>query len=104
MNKNICYVVSIKAKPAWLTLTREKRDGHWQKVADIIQEFLDKVTFQYYDADAFHAGHSDLVICETDSIIDYHHLWDRIKDTEIFSAGYYEITDVRMGIKGVSHG
>ncbi|MFT7598954.1 MAG: hypothetical protein ACI8TP_001879 [Acidimicrobiales bacterium] len=29
---------------------------------------------------------------------------DWVKDTNIFAAGYYSITDVRSGIKGVSHG
>jgi len=104
MGRDICFVVSLKATPGWLKLSRESRDGHWSKVRDILSEFSGRVSFQYYDADAFHAAHSDLVICETQDITDYHHMWDRIKDTDIFAEGYYEITDVRMGIKGVSHG
>jgi len=47
---------------------------------------------------------SDMVICTTNSPLDFHHLWDRIKDTDLFCQGYYSIVDVRFGIKGVSHG
>jgi len=103
MTKNICYIISIRAKPEWLKLSRKSRNGYWSKVDDIVQEYSGRVSFQYYDADAFHAEHSDLVICETANLFDYHHMWDRIKDTEIFTSDYYEISDVRMGIKGVSH-
>jgi len=104
MEKTICYIISIKAKPAWLKLARGSRENHWKAVAQIVQEFAGKVTFQYHDSDAFHADHSDLVVCETNSVIDYHRMWDCIKDTAIFADGYYEITDVRMGIRGVTHG
>jgi len=104
MNRNICYIVSIKAKPSWLKLNRAARERHWQHAGDIIREFAGRVSFDYYDSDAFHADHSDLVVCETQSIIDYHHLWDRLKDTDLFADGFYDITDVRMGIKGVHHG
>jgi len=104
MSKSICCIISIKAKPAWLKIKRGDRVQHWKEVTAIVRDFAEQVSFQYYDADAFHADHSDLVICETPDLIAYHHMWDRIKDTEIFTEGFYEITGVRMGIKGVSHG
>ncbi len=104
MINTICYIVSIKAKPEWLKVGRDDRKKYWKKVSDIVQEFAGKVSFEYFDADAFHAAHSDIVICETTDLIAYHHMWDRIKDTSIFTQEFYEITDVRMGIKGVSHG
>lgn len=103
MAETICCIVSIKAKPEWLKIKRDDRVQHWEKVRTIVREFEGKVSFQYYDADAFHADHSDLVICETTDLVSYHHMWDLIKDTEIFTENFYEITDVRMGIKGVSH-
>ena len=99
-----CYIVSIKATPDWLRIARKERIQHWAGVRSIVQEFEERVSFEYYDADAFHATHSDMIICETGDIADYHHMWDRIKDTAIFAYGYYSISDVRMGIKGVSHG
>jgi len=99
-----CYVLSIRATPTWLTLTRKERERHWDKVRSIVSEYQGKVTFKYYDADAFHATHSDMVMCESQDIASYHHMWDQIKDTAIFAAGYYEISDVRMGLEGVSHG
>ncbi len=104
MNKDICWVISIKAKPAWLKLSREQRHEHWGKVGQIVHEYADRVQFRYFDADAFHADHSDMIICESDTLLDYHHLWDRIKDTAVFADGYYDITDVRIAIKGVHHG
>ncbi|MEL7155713.1 MAG: darcynin family protein [Actinomycetota bacterium] len=104
MATEYCYVVSIKANPCWLALDRSTRDEHWDKVRDICLDYDNRVTFRYYDADAFHAQLSDMIICETSDPLDYHHLWDRIKDTAIFASGHYTITDVRSGIKGVSHG
>ncbi len=93
----------MKAQPRWLSLSRELRQRHWKDVSAIIRDYLGSVTFTYYDADAFHGEHSDIVICTTQDILRYHHMWDRIKDTPIFCEGFYHITDVRMGIEGVSH-
>lgn len=104
MSANYCFVVSIKASPTWLALERKKRASHWQDAAAIVEEYADQVSFQYYDSDAFHAHLSDMIICETKDPLSYHHLWDRLKDTTLFSQAYYSITDVRSGIKGVSHG
>lgn len=104
MTPEYCYVVSIKAAPNWLALNRTERDGHWDKVREICREFSALVTFQYYDSDAFYSHMSDMIICETTDPLAYHHLWDRVKDTSLFAKGYYSITDVRSGIKGVSHG
>lgn len=99
-----CYVVSIKATSSWLSLDRSERNGHWNKVGEICAEFEDRVSFQYYDSDAFYSHLSDMIICETNDPLAYHHLWDRIKDTAVFAENHYSITDVRSGIKGVSHG
>ncbi len=104
MATEYCYVVSIKAAPSWLALDRSERDDHWKVVRAICREYSDQVSFQYYDSDAFHAHMSDMIVCQTREPLAYHHLWDRIKDTNIFANGYYAITDVRSGIKGVSHG
>lgn len=104
MSTNYCFVVSIKANANWLILDRDERREHWKEVSSVVKEYASRVTFQYYDSDAFHAHMSDMIICETKDPLDYHHLWDRIKDTRIFCHAYYAITDVRTGIKGVSHG
>ena len=104
MAAEYCFVVSIKANPKWLDLKRSKRNEHWKDVGSIVAEYADKVSFKYYDSDAFHAHMSDMIICETKDPLAYHHLWDRIKDTSIFCHDFYAITDVRFGIKGVSHG
>ncbi len=104
METEYCYVVSIKAAPSWLALERPERDEHWNNVRALCHEFSDRVSFQYYDSDAFYAHMSDMIICETTDPSAYHHLWDRIKDTSVFADGYYSITDVRSGINGVSHG
>lgn len=104
MSANYCFVVSIKANPNWLALDRRQRASHWQHAASIVEEYADQVSFQYYDSDAFHAHLSDMIICETQLPLSYHHLWDRLKDTALFNQAYYSITDVRFGIKGVSHG
>lgn len=104
MSADFCFVVSIKANPPWLILNREERNEHWKAVSTVVREYSELVTFQYYDSDAFHAHMSDMIICETKDPIAYHHLWDRIKDTAVFCQAYYSITDVRFGIKGVSHG
>lgn len=104
MTADYCFVVSIKANPSWLTLDRGTRDGHWKIVSSIVKQYAEQVSFQYYDSDAFYAHMSDMIICVTKDPLDYHHLWDRIKDTSVFCEGFYTITDVRSGIRGVSHG
>ncbi len=104
MSAEYCFVVSIKANPVWLQLDRDNRDSHWDKARAVIKEYAGRVSFTYYDADAFQAHMSDMAVCHTTNPVEFHHLWDRLKDTSLFSAGYYTISDVRFGIKGVSHG
>jgi len=104
MRAEYCFVVSLKANPLWLRLDRRNRENHWNAARTIISEYADRVSFTYYDADAFQAHLSDMAICHTESPHEFHHLWDRLKDTALFCEGYYTISDVRFGIKGVSHG
>jgi len=104
MTTEYCFVVSIKANSTWLQLERHSRKSHWDAARVVIKEYADRVSFTYYDSDAFHADMSDMVICTTKSPLNFHHLWDRLKDTPLFCSGYYTISDVRFGIKGVSHG
>ena len=104
MSTEYCFVISIKANPTWLQLKRQKRDTHWDTAREIIKEYADRVSFTYYDSDAFQAHMSDMAICHATDPLEFHHMWDRLKDTALFSEGYYTISDVRFGIKGVSHG
>jgi len=104
MHSEYCFVVSIKANPSWLELDRTSRDQHWKKARQVIAEYADRVSFTYFDADAFRSDMSDMIVCNTEDPVEYHHLWDRLKDTQLFCQGHYTITDVRFGIKGVSHG
>ena len=103
MSIEYCFVVSIKANPSWLKLDRPSRENYWDRARLVIKEYADRVSFSYYDADAFQSHMSDMVICHAINPIEFHHLWDRLKDTALFCDGFYTICDVRFGIKGVSH-
>lgn len=91
-------IVYLAFEPAWLALSRAER-GNWaEHVGGILARHPD-VAFTWYDADALSGTFTDFAICRFTDIRAYHHLWEELRDTEIFTRPYARITNVTMGIE-----
>ena len=91
-------IVYLAVEPAWLALSRKDRSAWSDKIGTILARHPG-VGFTWYDADALAGSFSDFVICQFNDIRAYHHLWEELRDTEIFSRPFARITNVTMGIE-----
>lgn len=91
-------VVLLEFFPAWLALSRVKRNEIAGKAQDIIAKYPE-VTVRWFDADALGHGYTDFAFCEFDDLQRYHFLWEALRDTEIFTHPYATIKDVILGIE-----
>ncbi|WP_248925120.1 darcynin family protein [Paenibacillus hamazuiensis] len=96
---NHCFVVTIEVDASWLALPRETRRTYAAEVYAIAGRYSGEVRVKYFDADAFSGKCSDFVICETENTMAYHSIWEEIKDSPVFSNGFFRIKDVLFGIQ-----
>jgi hypothetical protein len=93
-------IVLLEFYPSWLALSREKRRELASNLYSIIDKYSEHVKVKFFDADAFGDGtYTDLVICETTNLKQYHFMWEEIRDTHAYSHGYFKIKKVIMGVQ-----
>lgn len=91
-------IVYLAFEPAWLALDRQERGEIAGQIGEILARHP-KVTFEWFDADALAGGFSDFTICRFFDMRAYHHLWEELRDTVIFSKPYARIVNVTTGIE-----
>ena len=91
-------VVYLAIEPAWLALTRPERREYAEEIGAIVDRHKD-VSFEWFDADALSGKHSDFAVCRFSDMRAYHHLWEELRDTAVFSKPFARITDVSLGIE-----
>lgn len=91
-------IVYLAFEPAWLALSRQARSRFADSIGDILRRHPE-VSFNWFDADALAGGFSDFAICRFADMRAYHHLWEELRDTEIFAHPYARIVNVTIGIE-----
>ena len=96
--KPYTILMLMNATPQWLSLTREQRANYFEKsVLPSFQEVSKTVKVRLFDSEYFHAKVSDFMIVETASLNDYQQLIERLRDSKIYGAPYFEIKDIIVG-------
>ncbi|MDF2379992.1 hypothetical protein JMG10_00840 [Nostoc ellipsosporum NOK] len=96
--KPYTILVLMNAKASWLTLSRNERALFFEKeVVPAFRKVSATVTVRLFDSEYFHAGVSDFMVIETQCLDDYQQLIERLRDTKIYAAPYFEIRDIIMG-------
>lgn len=97
---NYAMIVLLEFYPSWLALSREERRGHAGGLRDIIGTYSERVKVRFYDAEALPGSYfTDFVLCETNDLKAYHFMWEELRDSEPYTAGYFRIKDVLMGME-----
>lgn len=91
-------IVYLAFEPAWLALSREERGRIAGRIGGILARHP-KVSFEWFDADALAGGFSDFAICRFSDMRAYHHLWEELRDTEVFAHPFARIVNVTTGIQ-----
>ncbi len=83
--------VHLTALPAWLALTRPERQ---QIIADHVQPLLEKhdaVQVRWFDAEAWAAAPSDVLVATTDDLTAWSDLFEGLRDSPLWSVPYFRV-------------
>ncbi|MCQ8770953.1 darcynin family protein [Streptomyces telluris] len=93
-------VLSYAFSPAWLNLTRDERNAmEEQYIQPVFAKYADRVSARFFDAEAFHAQHTDFALLETTDLRAYYHLIEELRDTPLIGRQYLAFTDIKIGIE-----
>ena len=83
--------VHLTARPAWLALSRD--DRHRVIDEEVAPALADhpQVAVRWYDAEAFNASPSDVLVATTTDLRAWNHLVERLRDTSMWSVPYFDV-------------
>lgn len=83
----------LMASPEWLALDRGERAGLSE--AALGSAFPNEaVSFRFYDAEAFSARVSDIMVITADTPHDYYFAIERLRDTPLVADRYFQIVEI----------
>ncbi|WP_425101037.1 darcynin family protein [Tropicibacter sp. S64] len=83
----------LMATPEWLALDRLERARLSGSALDAA--FADTtVSFRFYDAEAFSARVSDVMVITADTARDYYFVIERLRDTALIAHRYFQIVEI----------
>ncbi|KAB7731411.1 hypothetical protein F5984_11510 [Rudanella paleaurantiibacter] len=87
--------VLYQALPAWLSLSRSQREAFFdRKTTPLFARFEQEVQVRLFDAEAFHARFSDVMMISCNDLNQYYVFMEALRDTELFSKPYIEVKEV----------
>jgi hypothetical protein len=93
-------IVLLEFYPSWLALPREERKKYAASLQNIIQKYSKHVQVRFFDAEALPGTeYTDFAVCETEDMVQYHYMWEEIRDSAPYTEGYMRIKDVVMGME-----
>jgi hypothetical protein len=91
-------VAQLTALPAWLALPRDQRQSIADRVAGEVRQHSD-VQVRWLDAEAFTAECSDVLLAETADLAAWYHLFEMLRDMELFTMPYFRLERIVTGIE-----
>lgn len=91
---NHVFFIFLKATPAWLRLSREQRRALAAQHLQPVLQASEGLTMRYFDAEAFTAACSDVMMTETHDPAKHYFFMERLRDTPLISAPYFEVVQI----------
>lgn len=92
---NYVFFVQLRATSAWLRLSREQRRAlSEQHLAPLLAANSGRLSMRYFDAEAFSADCSDLMMIETAEPKLHYYFMERLRDTPLISEPYFEVVQI----------
>ncbi|WP_461092013.1 darcynin family protein [Spirosoma gilvum] len=92
--------IMYRALPAWLQLSRTGRNAIFAaEVAPVLAIYQSQVTTRLFDAEAFHARVSDVLLITCNDLRQYYFLMESLRDTSLFGKPYIDLVDVIVSIE-----
>ena len=90
---NHAFLMSVHTTPAWLAKPPPER---FRFVDDVVRPLLARhpeVRLRFFDAEAFHARVTDVLLWETADVMAYQALVEELRETPFWDT-YFEIVDI----------
>lgn len=90
------FFVLLRATPAWLRMSRAERRA---QSAEYLAPLLaagegEGLHMRYFDAEAFSALCSDVMMVETDDPQQHYFFMERLRDTPLITEPYFEVVQI----------
>jgi hypothetical protein len=94
----------LRATGAWLRLPREERRKIGESCLGGALQKCPALRTRHFDAEAFHADCSDIMMIETADLVQYYDFIEMLRDSPLVTTPYFEfvriITTVEDGYRG----
>lgn len=95
---NHVFFMLVRTTPTWLALTPTERFAFLGEVIAPILGRHPDVSMRFFDSEAFHAGYSDVVMWETETLLSYQAIVEELRETS-FWGHYFEVVDIVASIE-----
>lgn len=97
---NYAFFVHLRATTAWLQLPRERRNA---LTAEHLHPLLGPgagLAMRYFDAEAFSASCSDVMLVETPDPRAWYFFMERLRDSPLIAHPYFDVVQIVPAIEG----
>lgn len=92
--------VLMTATPAWLSLRREQRNEIVaSRMEPLLREYGATLRMRLFDAEAFTARCSDIMLLETEDLKHYYYFMEKLRDTELIAHPYFIVNEILPAIE-----
>jgi hypothetical protein len=91
-------LVQLTALPAWLALPRDRRREIGARCTAVAGRWP-RIRLRWLDVEAFTGECSDVLIAETPDPREWNHLFEALRDTELFAVPYFRLERILTGIE-----
>jgi hypothetical protein len=99
MSSRFAIFILLQATEAWLRLPRPERNAvATAHVAGSLAKYP-ALRMRYFDAEAFSASCSDLMLIETEDLTPYYDFIERLRDSPIITTPYFKVVQIIPAIE-----
>ncbi|WP_035281420.1 darcynin family protein [Actinokineospora spheciospongiae] len=89
----------ITALPAWLRLSRPERAAVADKTLGAALRGHPRTTARFFDAEAFSARCSDVLLFTTTDLADYYLVVEELRDSPLFTVPYFHLDELVLAVE-----
>ena len=93
------FFLLLRATPAWLRLSRNQRRALTDLHLAPLLVGPEAVRLRYFDAEAFTADASDVMMIETEDPRHHYFFMERLRDSPMFTVPYFELRQIVPAIE-----
>jgi hypothetical protein len=99
MPSRFAIFILLQATEAWLRLSRDERNALAAKHVAAPLARYPALSMRYFDAEAFSAGCSDLMMIETQDLTQYYDFIETLRDSPMIAAPYFKMAQIVPAIE-----